>query len=660
MKLLKILFFSVIFALMLSLIGCDIEAMLGGDISDGEDMDGVGIGGNDNADENGGTDGGDNIPGVDHTCEFKLDMRIEPSCTAEGKEIYECSCGKTSTKTLEKTAHTEEIIPAVDPTGSEPGKTEGKKCSVCGLVIVKPEYIFDSNYSVAENYDGSYAYAALEKLPKSEKLTTLYNLIDNIADEFHKTSTDASADDDYVVGNVNFAELGLAEDEAIAVWSAYRTDRPLYYWISNNVLYTSSELYIVCDSDYADADVRASLNAKIYSGVENFVEEAYSESKYNTALAFHDLIVLAIDYAYESDGRTPEDAAWAHNVIGVFDKGYGVCESYAKTFQLLLNYCDISNILVSGRAKDAHAWNLIQLDDGKWYWCDLTWDDTPDFAWGISYRYFCVTDNENVGWSDGPFNREESTFISSHVPNPKCDTGTAFSYDLPERSPSKFTSAEIMLRDTFNIGNLTYAIAGYNSVQLVAVNGDGDLNIPASVTYKGETFAVISIGKIENGRFTIGSIASYKNGAYTYQYTVGAVSIPDSVIFIWDDAFNMDFLTSITVSADNDIYASQDGVLFTKDLSVLIKYPTAKVGKSYTLPAETVKIAAGAFATLYSNTNDKLKLETIYLGNDVVVAGIRNYGCGYENPEYFEDDPWGKIRSVLSGAATIYERPMAA
>ena len=646
MKLIKILVFVMLFALMLSMVGCDISALLGETPDDDSYMP------DDDGDDNEGTS---NVS-PDHVCEYKFDSKTEATCFAEGEEIYKCSCGKTEKKTLEKSAHTEEIIPATDPTDTELGKTEGKKCSVCGVLTVKPEYIFVGDYATAEKYDGDYAYNSLLRLSKGEKLTKLYNSIDKVADEFHNSNTSATADNNYIVGKVNFAELGLTEDEAIAVWSAYRMDRPLYYWISNNVLYSDRELNIVCDTDYADANVREILNAKIYAGVKTYVEKGYSDSKYNTALAFHDLIILAIDYAYEADGVTPENDVWAHNVIGVFDVGAGVCESYAKTFQLLLNYCGIENVFVTGWANEAHAWNLIQLDDGKWYWCDLTWDDTPQFAWGISYQYFCVTDSDNVGWSDGPFTVPESTFVASHIPNAKTDTGTGYSYSLPARSVTKFRGAAIMLRDTFTVGNLTYAVAGYNSVQLVAVNTNGNIEIPKTVSYNGATLSVIAVGKMENGKFTVGSIASYKVGAYTEQYTVGAVSIPDSVIFIWDDAFNMDALESINVSDGNKKYSSLDGVLFTKDRSVLIKYPTAKAGKSYTLPTETVKIAAGAFSTLYSNTNDKLKLELIYLSADSVAAGIRSYGYSYENARYFENDPWVKIARVLSGAATIYPK----
>ncbi len=643
MKLMKILTMALMLALSLSLVACDISAILG----EGEDGlldNGLGddiLGTDDNENENDGA--------ADHSCEYELVSKTDPTCTEEGREEYKCKlCDNTKTESIDMLPHNVVIDPAEEPNGSNPGKTEGKHCSVCGTVIVKQEYIFAGDYSVAEKYDGDYAYNSLLKLNNAEKLTELYKRFDKAADAFHSGTVTLTEDDDYVVESVKYSDLGLNAEEAMAAWSAYRIDHPLYYWISGNITYDSKIINLICDTDYADASVRALLNAKIYSGVEAFVEEGYTSSKYNTALAFHDLIILAIDYAYEADGVTPEDDVWAHNVIGVFDKGAGVCESYSKTFQLLLNYCDIENVLVSGWANEAHAWNLIKLDDGNWYWCDLTWDDTPEFMWGISYRYFCVNDTVNVGWTDGPFSMAAATFVSNHTPNGKIDTGINYNYELPARSSVTYTGAQIMLKDTFDIGNLTYAVAGYNCVQLVAINANGNYVIPATVTYKGETLDVVSVGTMKNGYFYTGSIATYTNGAYTEQYEIGSITLPESVILIWDDALNIDSLTAINVDSKNEVYTSLDGVLFTKDLGVIVKYPTSKSGLEYTLPEQTVIIAAGAFSTFYSNTPNMIELQKIYLTANGVEAGIRDYGYGYYSKKYIENNAWEEIKNAIA------------
>ncbi len=60
----------------------------------------------------------------------------EPSCTETGTRTFTCSdCGKTKTETEPTAAHTEEVIPAVDPTCTETGLKAGKKCSVCGTIL---------------------------------------------------------------------------------------------------------------------------------------------------------------------------------------------------------------------------------------------------------------------------------------------------------------------------------------------------------------------------------------------------------------------------------------------------------------------------------------------------------------------------------------------
>lgn len=81
------------------------------------------------------------IPATGHS--FGEEITEPATCSADGRIYRVCSaCGEEETvETLEKLGHTEEVIPAVAATCTRVGKTEGKKCSVCDEILVKPENV---------------------------------------------------------------------------------------------------------------------------------------------------------------------------------------------------------------------------------------------------------------------------------------------------------------------------------------------------------------------------------------------------------------------------------------------------------------------------------------------------------------------------------------
>ena len=77
----------------------------------------------------------------------------DPTCVAEGYTTHTCSvCGDTYTSDkVPATGHTEEVVSGKAPTCTATGLTEGKKCSVCGKVLVAQETI-----SAKGHTDGSW------------------------------------------------------------------------------------------------------------------------------------------------------------------------------------------------------------------------------------------------------------------------------------------------------------------------------------------------------------------------------------------------------------------------------------------------------------------------------------------------------------------------
>ena len=68
-------------------------------------------------------------------------ITTEPTCTEKGEGTRTCECGESETREIPALGHTEEVIPGKDATCTETGLTEGKKCSVCGEILVAQEVV---------------------------------------------------------------------------------------------------------------------------------------------------------------------------------------------------------------------------------------------------------------------------------------------------------------------------------------------------------------------------------------------------------------------------------------------------------------------------------------------------------------------------------------
>jgi hypothetical protein len=138
-----------------------------------------------------------------------------------------------------------------------------------------------------------------------------------------------------------------------------------------------------------------------------------------------------------------------------------------------------------------------------------------------------------------------------------------------------------------------------------------DIIIPDSVTNIGYSalscYGLASIS-LPDGLVTIGERAF--NGSYLKEIT-----IPASVTSIGEDAFSgCSNLESITVDPQNTAYASQDGALFTHDMTTLIRYPVAKTDTSYQIPDTVTTIGSCAFQSSAS-------LSEVTIPDSVVTIG---------------------------------------
>ena len=134
-------------------------------------------------------------------------------------------------------------------------------------------------------------------------------------------------------------------------------------------------------------DPSDTLGIKI-AEVARLCRQSGAQSNYDIALWLHDYLT---HHAYYDHSRTE------YGPDGVLLKGYGVCDSYSRAYQMLLDEFGIPNHRQSGTSRgERHAWNVIMVN-GKWYNVDVTWDDPGTDTVPVSGRehheYFAIPDS---------------------------------------------------------------------------------------------------------------------------------------------------------------------------------------------------------------------------------------------------------------------------
>ena len=177
----------------------------------------------------------------------------------------------------------------------------------------------------------------------------------------------------------------------------------------------------------------------------------------------------------------------------------------------------------------------------------------------------------------------------------------------------------------------TPPMSGESDVQVVApVESEPKELFSLGLEYRSNgdgTSAVSGIGKCTDRCVIIPGISpegevvtAIGHEAFRGVTAIGEVVIPDSVMTIGDGAFRGSgimsvnlggsvisigekafaeclSLTAINVSGANAMYASEEGVLFDREMTSIICYPSGRANRSYTIPISVERIDAMAFSS---------------------------------------------------------------
>ena len=149
----------------------------------------------------------------------------------------------------------------------------------------------------------------------------------------------------------------------------------------------------------------------VYKVASDIVSQCRAEGitdDYETALWLHDWLTYNADY----------DQTYGHyHADGVLCGGYGVCDSYAKAYYLLLKEAGIG---VDRINNIDHAWNVVELG-GEWYYVDCTWDDN---GYGMEHHQYCFVPEEILS-VDHPFTYDSDYVCNSYRYNYYMQDGEA-------------------------------------------------------------------------------------------------------------------------------------------------------------------------------------------------------------------------------------------
>lgn len=126
-----------------------------------------------------------------------------------------------------------------------------------------------------------------------------------------------------------------------------------------------------------------------------------------------------------------------------------------------------------------------------------------------------------------------------------------------------------------------------------------------------------------------GSAFIYYKNEQKYPLDIEKINIGAKLSKLNNLPIDSDDLTEINVDEKNGFFSSEDGVLYNKDKSQLIKYPSAKADTEFTVPDTVEQISENAFA---NNT----VLKTVYISeNTKAIEPKAFYNCTHLDEVYF-------------------------
>ena len=380
-------------------------------------------------------------------------------------------------------------------------------------------------------------------------LVTIYAELPNKTGEEQRRFTtmlpDNPTEADYVSLGVDF----------IAADMALKADQPMYQWVGRVSGYgfsapgemTYFSLHIASielPSDEMEAQALARLQQIVdtvgsgdrYTKLRKMTHYLLSNVFYDPYL---DLLNMGGNFSFSTIGHHYDTSPY-----GVLLKNISICEGFSQAVKVLCDAIGVPCIIIGNHI---HAWNLVQMEDGKWYKLDITnactlgWDGNLPNSLEVYFQQVFLN-NSAFGVADNyrdPYmiNVDGVYFVTEFPAQPAGQykyTGSTkdFSYTVV---PSTYTPGEPNFVYEVNPDGKTCTITRYEGKE------SGDLTIPETI----DGYTVTAIGPYAfyyctgfNGKLTIpDTVQTIGWGAFAGCYGLTAAKFPADLRKIDTGAF---------------------------------------------------------------------------------------------------------------------------
>ena len=312
-------------------------------------------------------------------------------------------------------------------------------------------------------------------------------------------------------------------------------------------------------------------------------------SDYKKIKTIYDYLCKNITYDYQNLDN--EDYLLKYTAYAALVNKTAVCQGYATLLYRMLKMVDIDTRVIAGIGNgEKHAWNIVKID-GRYYNLDATWDakGSNEYLEMAGYAYLLKGD----------------AYFSDHEREEKFATNEFYlQYPISEEdyvSPDE----KVIISENFK-----YKISEGTAELLKYMGSEVEVNVPSTV--EGYPVKVIATSAFKECH-TI-EVLTLSEGIMTMQQesifsciSLRQLNLPSSLKVSFENGEG-DIITGLTnmpmhcpnlkeinVSEGNEDLVIKDGVLFDKEMTVLLYYPQGKMDKEYWIPEGVFTIGNSAF-----------------------------------------------------------------